>query len=63
MWRGAALTPAFLLIFLLAPGANASPQGQQADGLGKQTGLPWAYGFSSPAPAEHLQARGSEIAE
>ena len=46
--------PAFLLIFLLAPRANASPQ-QQTDVARNKPGLPWAYGFSTPAPAEPIQ--------
>ena len=49
MFRRAAPTGAVLLIFLLAPRANASPR--QADARSNEAGLPWAYGFSTPVPA------------
>jgi cytochrome c553 len=52
MWRALGAARAFLLVFLLVPCANASPQRLQTDILSNQTGLPWAYGFSSPAPPE-----------
>jgi cytochrome c553 len=57
MWRAVGATRAFLLIFLLAPCANASPQRQQSDTPSNETGLPWAYGFSTPAPAQPAEAR------
>jgi cytochrome c553 len=37
---------------LVSRGASASPQRQQSDAAGKETGLPWAYGFARPAPTE-----------
>jgi len=37
---------------LLVPRVDASPQRQQADAAGKQSGLPWAYGFAASAPPE-----------
>jgi cytochrome c553 len=55
MWRSVSATRAFLLIFLLAPLVKASPQQLQANSPGNETGLPWAYGFSTPV--EPAQAR------
>jgi len=61
MWRADGAARAFLLIFLLVPCVNASPQRQQADALRNETGLPWAYGFSTAA--EPGQARpGAAVA-
>src|SRR5258708_2914697 len=61
MWRAFGATRAFLLIFLLVPCVNASPQPQRANTPSNETGLPWAYGFSTPA--EPVQERpGAAVA-
>ena len=57
MWHAAVATRAALLILLIAPFANASPQRPQTDTQSNETGLPWAYGFSTPAPPEPVPAR------
>ncbi len=50
-----------VLTLALMPRISAAPQQQQAEARRQETGLPWAYGFSTPAtaaPAPPAGARG-----
>src|SRR3954463_8233371 len=40
-----------VLALQVMPRVSAAPQQQQAEARRQETGLPWAYGFATPAPA------------
>ena len=51
-----------LLLWLslqLMPRVSAAPQQQQPEQKNKYAGLPWAYGFETPAPAAAAPAAGA----